>query len=146
MHRDHKLAVIEAKKRCAPDTEGLGQAKRYAGKLQARFAYSTNGDGIYRADLRTGAEGYVDGYPSPQEMWDAVFAEHNGWRERFADVPFEDRGGAWEARYYQHNAIDNVLEAIARATSASSSPWRPAPARPSSPSSSPGSSSRAAGT
>jgi type I restriction enzyme, R subunit len=114
MHRDHKLAVIEAKKRCAPDTEGLGQAKRYAGKLQARFAYSTNGDGIYRADLRTGTEGYVDGYPSPQEMWDAVFAEHNGWRERFADIPFEDRGGAWEARYYQHNAIDNVLEAIAR--------------------------------
>ncbi len=113
MYRDHKLAVIEAKKRSAPDTEGLGQAKRYAEMLQARFAYSTNGDGIYRVDMRTGAEGNVDGYPSPEEMWDEVFAEHSQWRERFADVPFEDKGGAWEARYYQHNAIDNVLEAIA---------------------------------
>src|SRR5690606_12165743 len=36
------------------------------------------------------------------------------WRERFADIPFEDRGGAWEARYYQHNAINKVLEAISR--------------------------------
>jgi type I restriction enzyme R subunit len=113
MYRDHKLAVIEAKKRSTPDTEGLGQAKRYARMLQARFAYSTNGDGIYRVDMRTGAEGYVDRYPTPQVLWDATFAEHNAWRERFADIPFENRGGAWEARYYQHNAIDRALEAIA---------------------------------
>lgn len=93
IYRDHKLAVIEAKKRSAPDTEGLGQAKRYAAMLQARFAYSTNGDGIYRVDMRTGAEGYVDRYPTPQVLWDAAFAERNAWRERFADVPFEDRGG-----------------------------------------------------
>src|SRR5690606_7730716 len=79
----------------------------------ARFAYSTNGDGIYCADLHTGAEGYVDYYPTPEDLWNATFAEHNAWRERFADIPFEDRGGAWEARYYQHNAIDRVLEAIA---------------------------------
>ncbi|MEX2374375.1 MAG: DEAD/DEAH box helicase family protein [Dehalococcoidia bacterium] len=114
MYRDHKLAVIEAKKRDAGATEGLGQAKRYAEKLQTRFAFSTNGDGIYRVDMGTGAEGYVDRYPTPEELWDATFAEHNAWRERFADIPFEDKGGAWEARYYQHNAINSVLEAIAR--------------------------------
>jgi hypothetical protein len=45
-YRNHKLAVIEAKRRDLPDTEGLGQAKKYAGKLQTRFAYSTNGAGI----------------------------------------------------------------------------------------------------
>ena len=114
MYRDHKLAVIEAKKRGDPVTEGLGQAKRYAGMLQARYAFATNGDGIYRVDMRTGEEGLVDRYPTPQELWEANFAEHNVWRERFADVPFESRSGTWEARYYQHNAIDNVLEAIAR--------------------------------
>jgi type I restriction enzyme R subunit len=113
-YRDQKLAVIEAKKRSAPDTEGVGQAKRYAEMLQARFAYATNGDGIYRIDMRTGAEGYVDRYPTPDELWDATFAEANEWRDRFAAVPFEDKGGAWDARYYQHNAINNVLEAIAR--------------------------------
>jgi type I restriction enzyme R subunit len=114
IHRDQKLAVIEAKRRSAPDTEGVGQAKRYAGMLQARFAYSTNGAGIYRIDMRTGAEGYVERYPTPDELWDASFAEESEWRDRFAAVPFESRGGAWDARYYQHNAINNVLEAIAR--------------------------------
>lgn len=114
MYRDHKLAVIEAKKRSAPVSEGLAQAKRYAAMLQARFAYSTNGDGIYRVDMQTGDEGHVDRYPTPDELWDATFAEQNAWRDRFADIPFESRSGTWEARYYQHNAIDNVLEAIAR--------------------------------
>jgi type I restriction enzyme R subunit len=113
MYRDHKLAVIEAKRRDAHATEGLGQAKRYAEMLQARFAYSTNGMEIYRVDMHTGAEGYVIGYPTPQELWNATFAHRNLWRERFADVAFEDRAGAWEGRYYQHNAIDAVLEAIA---------------------------------
>jgi type I restriction enzyme R subunit len=113
VYRDHKLAVIEAKKRDAEDTEGLDQAKRYAERLQARFAYSTNGVGIYRVDMQTAAEGYVEQYPTPNELWNAVFAEANSWRDRFAAVPFEDKGGQWQVRYYQHNAINQVLEAIA---------------------------------
>jgi len=112
--KDHKLAVVEAKKRDAPVTEGLAQAKRYATMLGARYAISTNGMGIYQADMLTGAEGPVDRYPAPQELWDAVFAAENEWRDRFAAVPFEDRGGAWDARYYQHRAIQAVLEAMAR--------------------------------
>ncbi len=112
-YRNHKLAVIEAKRRDFPDTEGVGQAKKYAAKLQARFAYSTNGDGIYQIDMVTGAEQYVSQYPSPEDLWNRVFAEQNAWRDRFAAIPFEDKGGTWQARYYQHNAIENALEAIA---------------------------------
>ncbi len=112
VYRGQKLAVIEAKKRDAADTEGLAQAKRYAEMLQARFAFSTNGVGVYRVDLETGTEGYVPRYPTPEELWGAAFAEENAWRERFAAVPYETRGGQWEVRYYQHNAINNVLEAI----------------------------------
>lgn len=112
IYKGQKLAVIEAKRRDWPDTEGLAQAKRYAQRLQTRFAYSTNGAGIYRADMQTGAEGYAARYPSPQELWDETFAEKNIWRERFGKVPFEDRGGFWQTRYYQHNAINLVLEAI----------------------------------
>ena len=59
-YRGQKLAVIEAKKRDLPVTEGLAQAKKYAERLQARYAYSTNGIGIYRADMQTGQEGIVD--------------------------------------------------------------------------------------
>jgi len=73
MYRGQKLAVIEAKKRSLPVTEGLAQAKRYAERLQTRFAYSTNGDGIYRIDMETGAEGEVAGYPSPEELWAETF-------------------------------------------------------------------------
>jgi type I restriction enzyme, R subunit len=113
VYRGQKLAVIEAKRRDAEDTEGVGQAKKYAEKLQARFAFSTNGDGIYLIDMVTGAEGYVTNYPTPDELWADTFAEDNEWRNLFAAVPFEDKGGAWEARYYQHNAINLTLEAIA---------------------------------
>jgi type I restriction enzyme R subunit len=113
VYRGHKLAVIEAKKTSLPDTEGLAQAKRYATKLQSRFAYSTNGIGIYRADMETGIEGHVIGYPTPDELWNETFAAPNSWRDRFSVVPFEDKGGSWEARYYQHNAINKALEAIA---------------------------------
>jgi type I restriction enzyme R subunit len=111
--RNHKLAVIEAKARDKGDTEGVGQAKAYAEKLQARFAFSTNGRKIYRIDMATGKEGYVERYPTPDELWAEVFKTPNEWRDRFAAVPFEERGGTWQTRYYQHNAIENALEAIA---------------------------------
>jgi type I restriction enzyme R subunit len=111
--RNHKLAVIEAKARDKGDTDGVAQAKAYAAKLRTRFAYSTNGQRIYQIDMETGAEGYVERYPTPDELWQRVFAKPNAWRDRFAAVPFEERGGTWQTRYYQHNAIENALEAIA---------------------------------
>jgi type I restriction enzyme, R subunit len=111
--RNHKLAVIEAKAADKGDTEGVAQAKLYAAKLQARFAYSTNGRRIYQIDMATGAEGYVENYPKPEELWQRVFAKPNAWRDRFATIPFEDKGGQWQDRYYKHNAIQNALEAVA---------------------------------
>ncbi len=113
VYRNHKLAVVEAKRWDLPYTEGLAQAKTYAGKLRARFTYATNGQRIYGVDMQSGAEGDVAGYPSPEELWNLTFAETNDWRERFAAVPFEDKGGLWGSRYYQDSAINNVLEAIA---------------------------------
>lgn len=113
IHRNTKLAVIEAKKRSAPVTEGLGQAKLYAGKLLTRFAFATNGDGVYQVDMQTGAEGPVNAFPTPDALWTAAFPEPNAWRERFATVPFVEKGGGWSVRYYQHNAANRALEAIA---------------------------------
>ena len=115
---NQKLAVIEAKRRSAPVTEGLAQAKRYAEKLQTRFTYSTNGVGIYQVDLHSGTEGEVDHYPSPDELWDTTFGESQAqesyWRNRFSKIPFEERGGQWQPRFYQHNAITKALDAIAQ--------------------------------
>jgi len=44
---------------------------------------------------------------------DQTFAEANAWRDRFAAVPFEDKGGSHPSRYYQDIAIQRALEAIA---------------------------------
>ena len=113
IYRNHKLAVVEAKRFDLPHTEGLAQAKAYAGKLQIRFTYATNGQRIYGVDMQSGVEGDVATYPSPEELWNLTFVKANDWRERFAAVPFEDKGGLWGSRYYQDSAINNVLEAIA---------------------------------
>ncbi len=113
VYRNQKLAVIEAKRVSLPDTEGVAQAKRYAEKLQTPFAYSTNGKKIYRIDMETGEEGYISKYPTPEELWNVIYAQQNRWRDNFSTVPFEDKGGSWQARYYQHNAINQTLEAIA---------------------------------
>jgi type I restriction enzyme, R subunit len=112
VYRNTKLAVIEAKAWDKPHTEGVDQAKSYAAKLAVRFTYATNGQAIYSIDMVTGAEGDVAGYPSPDELWKLTFAAVNAWRDRFAAVPFEDKGGTWQGRYYQDIAITRVLEAI----------------------------------
>ncbi len=99
IYKNQKLAVIEAKKESLQVTEGLGQAKRYAKKLDTRFAYATNGHGIYRVDTETGEEGDVDRYPTPDELWEATFchaeAKEQYWRDRFSQVAFETKGGQW---------------------------------------------------
>ena len=119
-YKNRNLAVIEAKARDKYYTEGVGQAKEYAGKLQVRFTYSTNGLKIYKIDMIEGQEGDVTSYPTPDELWELTFGEQNKlqplssvWRDKLLSVPFEDRGGTWQPRYYQENAITKVLEAVA---------------------------------
>jgi type I restriction enzyme, R subunit len=113
VYRNYKLAVNEAKAWDQPLTQGVAQAKDYAAKMSVRFAFATNGQGIYGIDMQTGKEGEVPHYPTPDELWSMTFAKENAWRDRFAAVPFEDRGGSHPSRYYQDIAIDRVMEAIA---------------------------------
>ena len=54
VYRNTKLAVVEAKAWDEALTEGVAQAKNYAGKLAIRFTYSTNGQGIYGIDMQDG--------------------------------------------------------------------------------------------
>lgn len=112
-YRNTKLAVVEAKAWNEALTEGVAQAKNYADKLAIRFAYSSNGQGIYEIDMKTGEEREITGYPTPQELWNRTFAEQDAWRDRFADVAYEDKGGTHPGRYYQDIAIERVLSAIA---------------------------------
>tara|TARA_R110002012_G_scaffold52191_1_gene134109 strand:- start:9569 stop:12139 length:2571 start_codon:yes stop_codon:yes gene_type:complete len=117
-----KLAAVEAKRESLSYTEGVRQAKDYAQRLQCRFAYATNGHDIYQIDMLTGDEQLVDRYLTPEEMWAIAFNGEDGkaepeftssWRENFAKIPFECKGD-WQPRYYQENAINQALEAIAQ--------------------------------
>jgi type I restriction enzyme R subunit len=112
-YRNTKLAVVEAKPWDAPLTEGVAQAKNYAGKLSVRFTYSSNGQGFYGIDMQEGKEGEVTPFPSPDDLWNRTFATQDAWRDRFAAVPFEDKGGFFQGRYYQDTAIQRVLDAVA---------------------------------
>lgn len=104
--------MIEAKAWNEALTLGVAQAKNYAGKLAVRFAYATNGQGIYGVDMQTGAEAETPRYPTPDELWMRTFAQQDAWRDRFAAVPYEDKGGSHPGRYYQDIAIERVLQAI----------------------------------
>ncbi len=120
-YKNRRLGVIEAKARDEYYTKGVGQAKDYAERLNIRYAYATNGVEIYGIDMEEGTEGDVDGFPSPDELWEMTFPspkeaykkEIEKWKERFDDIPFEDRGGTWSPRYYQRNAIYKTLYGIA---------------------------------
>ena len=114
VYRGQKLATLEAKRAGLGHTEGVGQAKDYSTRLSARFAYATNGISWYEIDMQTGEERDLDlPFPTPDELWSRCYPQSNDWRDLFSKVPFETGGGKWRPRYYQHNAIEAVLEAVA---------------------------------
>ena len=111
--RNTKLAVVEAKPWNAALTEGVAQAKDYAGKLAIRFTYASNGQGFYGIDMQAGLEGELPAFPSPDELWSRTFAAPNAWRNRFAAVPYPDKSGTWDIRFYQDIAVTRVLAQVA---------------------------------
>lgn len=113
VYRGRKLAVIEAKSDELEVGEGVAQAKDYAAKLQLDYTYASNGREIYQICMKTGVEGLVSLFPTPDELWNSIFKEQNVWRDKFNSVPFEDVGGTKSARYYQEIAVNNVLTAVA---------------------------------
>lgn len=124
VYKGIKLAVVEAKSDDLEVGEGVAQAKQYAEKLQIETTYSSNGKEIYSICMRTGTEGLVTDYLTPDELWNktytgsdtkavTVYAPANDWRLKFANIPYEDRSGTWELRYYQEIAVRNTIEAIA---------------------------------
>ena len=117
-----KLAVIEAKSDETDVAIAVPQAKLYAEMLQIRYTYATNGDQIYFIDMGVkdskgeyiipSTEKFIDCFPSPQELWLMTFPDVNIWRDKFNAQAF-NRDGGREPRYYQYNAINNVLNAVA---------------------------------
>ena len=121
-YRGRKLAIIEAKSDEKDVSEGVAQAKEYAEMMQIRFTYATNGDKIYFIDMGVcdtkgnysipSTEHEVEKFPSPQELWQMTYPTADEWRDKFNLCAF-NRDGGRGPRYYQENAINNVLKAVA---------------------------------
>ncbi|AKB31999.1 Type I restriction-modification system, restriction subunit R [Methanosarcina siciliae HI350] len=113
VYKDRKIAVIEAKSDELEVGEGVAQAKNYAEKLHIETTFSSNGKEIYQICMKTGAEGSIDRFPTPDELWNKTFAAQDHWRDTFSRVPFENLGGTKNIRYYQEIAVNNTMAAIA---------------------------------
>src|SRR3989344_5520002 len=116
VYKNEKVGIIEAKAVSLAASEGVMQAKTYAEKLHIDFTYATNGKEIYEISMKTGKEGTVNTFPTPQELWKRVHPEENNWRGLFAAVPFEPLFGEVVMRYYQEIAVRNVLNVVANDT------------------------------
>ncbi len=120
VYKGIKLAVVEAKSLLHEVGEGVAQAKIYADKLKLDTAFVANGKEIYSICLKTGSEGLVDSFPTPTELWNKTFPQGTfeesveEWRNKFLSIPFQDKSGTWQLRYYQEIAINKTTEVIAQ--------------------------------
>ena len=110
IYKNVKIGVIEAKALDIEASEGVGQAKVYAQKLQIDYTFATNGKDIYEINLNSGIERSINSFPTPDELWNATFSDQNEWKDTFNSIPTE---GAYGKRYYQEIAINNILNAVA---------------------------------
>jgi len=116
------LAVIEAKDNSHGVGSGMQQALNYAETLAVPFVFSSNGNGFLFHD-RTGmseqteCELRLDEFPSPAELWQR-YCQWKGIATEQAlktvEMPYYDDGSGRAPRYYQANAINNTIEAVAR--------------------------------
>jgi type I restriction enzyme R subunit len=109
-YKNRKIGVVEAKALDLPIGEGVGQAKAYAQKLHIEYTYSTNGKEIYEMSMKSGSEGEIANFPTPDELWNKTFSDQNEWKDKFASIVNE---GDYGKRYYQEIAINNVLNTVA---------------------------------
>jgi type I restriction enzyme R subunit len=114
VYKNRKIAAIEAKSDELETGEGVAQAKLYAEKLHIDYTYSSNGREIYQISMKSGKEGLVKKFPSPDELWQMTFSSQTDWESKFDQVPFESVGGSKGVRFYQEIAVNKVLKAIAK--------------------------------
>jgi type I restriction enzyme R subunit len=112
------LAVIEAKDNNHAVGAGMAQAINYAGLLGVPFAFSSNGDSFVFRDA-TLATGTLEStlslgqFPTPAELWERLCL-WKGWTPEVRKVTEQPYSPAKIPRYYQLNAINRTVEAIAR--------------------------------
>src|ERR1700688_2701124 len=115
------IAIVEAKDNNHSVGSGMQQALDYAVTLNIPFVFSSNGDAFVFHD-RTGtsmekeATLSLDAFPSPKDLW----SKYRAWKgltpdeEAIVLQDYFDDGSGKAPRYYQTNAINATIEAIAK--------------------------------
>ena len=116
------IAVVEAKDNNHSVSHGLQQAMTYAQMMDLPFAYSSNGDAFYEHDFLTGQEQQIalEKFPTQDELVARYYAELNGGKgisdleKKIVSHPYYSSQSTYPPRYYQRNAVNRTVEAIAR--------------------------------
>ena len=115
------IALIEAKDNNHSVGDAMQQGLEYAETLEIPFVFSSNGDGFIFHD-RTGgstekeADLALDAFPSPANLW----VRYAAWKgltpetEQLILQDYFDDGSGKVPRYYQVNAVNAAIEAIAK--------------------------------
>lgn len=119
--RNKPIAIVEAKDNNHSISYGLQQAITYAKMQDIPFAYSSNGDGFQEHDLLTGLERTLsmDEFPTVDELTARWESETNGGKgisdneRKIINQPYYSSQNTYDPRYYQRNAINRTVEAIA---------------------------------
>lgn len=117
--RDIPIAIVEAKDSDHTVDAGLQQAMDYAISLDVPFAYSSNGQGFVEHDFTTGKVRRLgmNQFPTPDELW-SRYRESKGIVtaevEEIISSPYYYEHGGSSPRYYQRNAVNRTVEAVAK--------------------------------
>ena len=118
LNANNPIAVVEAKDNTHGASHGLQQAMEYAKMLDLPFAYSSNGDGFVEHDFLTGQERELglDEFPTEQELVARYKSESclTPQQETILEQPYYTSQNTYPPRYYQRNAINRTVDAIAR--------------------------------
>lgn len=116
------LAIVEAKDNKHSISSGLQQALGYAEILDLPSALSSNGDG-FASHNRAAAAGEptevefgMDAFPNPDTLWKRYQKFHRiaGDESELVEQPYHIDVAGKEPRYYQVEAINRTVEAIAK--------------------------------
>ena len=122
IEKNYPIAIVEAKDNNHSISYGMQQAKEYCSMMDVPFAYSSNGDGFEEYDFLTGKERQlgINEFPSPSELVERYKAEMNNGEgitekeELVIKQPYYSSQTTYDPRYYQANAVNRTLDAIAK--------------------------------
>ncbi len=115
------IAIIEAKDNNHSIGDGMQKALLYAKMMDIPFVFTSNGDGfLFHNKYITEGEVEVtlslDQFPSPDKLWEMYHEQNhiNPSQDKIIDEPYYLDNPDKQPRYYQINAINKTVEAIAK--------------------------------